>query len=95
MGGITEVWKALAYVGRGKTSRAVPHSPFLGPALMATIHMIAALPQEIPCEHRYCDLEASPLGDAVVARGGNLVVPDGPGLGFEVDESVLKKYRAE
>lgn len=94
MGGITEVWKAMEYVGRGKTSRAVPHSPFLGPALMATIHMIAALPQEIPCEHRFCDLEASPLGDAVVARDGRLAVPDGPGLGFEVDESVLVKYRA-
>ena len=95
MGGITEVWKAMSYIGASKTSRAVPHSPFLGPALMATIHMIAALPQEIPCEHRFCDLEASPLGEAVVARGGNLTVPDGPGLGFEVDESVLKKYRAE
>lgn len=95
MGGITEVWKAIAYVGRSATSRAVPHSPFLGPALMATIHMIAALPQEIPCEHRFCDLEASPLGDAVVSRDGRLRVPDAPGLGFEVDEAVLEKYRAD
>lgn len=94
MGGITEVWKAMDYVGRSKSSRAVPHSPFLGPALMATIHMIAALPQDIPCEHRFCDLEASPLGDAVVSHNGNLAVPDTPGLGFKVDDSVLAKYRA-
>jgi L-alanine-DL-glutamate epimerase-like enolase superfamily enzyme len=94
MGGITQVWKAIDYIDRSKTSRAVPHSPFLGPALMATIHMIAAMPQEVPCEHRFCDLEASPLGDAVVAQNGRLRVPDAPGLGFTVDESVLEKYRA-
>lgn len=94
MGGITQVWKAIDYIGRSKSSRAVPHSPFLGPALMATIHMIAAMPREVPCEHRFCDLEASPLGDAVVSQNGQLRVPDTPGLGFTVDETVLEKYRA-
>lgn len=93
MGGITEVWKAMDYVERSGKARAVPHAPFLGPALMATIHMIAAQPKEIPCEHRFCDLEASPLGDAVVSRDGRLAVPDGPGLGFIVDEAILTKYR--
>lgn len=92
MGGITEVWKAIEHVERSGKARAVPHTPFLGPALMATIHMIAALPREIPCEHRFCDLEASPLGEAVVSHDGRLTVPDGPGLGFVVDETVLKKY---
>jgi L-alanine-DL-glutamate epimerase-like enolase superfamily enzyme len=47
----------------------------------------------VPCEHRFCDLEASPLGDAVVARDGQLAVPQGPGLGFAVDEAVVEKYR--
>jgi L-alanine-DL-glutamate epimerase-like enolase superfamily enzyme len=95
MGGITEVWKAIGHVERSGKARAVPHSPFLGPALMATIHMIAALPNEIPCEHRFCDLEASPLGDAVVSRNGRLTVPDSPGLGFTVDEAVLARYRSD
>lgn len=95
IGGITETWKSIAYVSKSKSSRAMPHSPFLGPALMATIHMIAAMPNEVACEHRFCDLEASPLGDAVVSRNGSLAVPDAPGLGFEVDDSVLRKYRAD
>lgn len=95
IGGITEAWKGIDYVGRSKSSRAMPHSPFLGPALMATIHMIAAMPHEVPCEHRFCDLEASPLGDAVVAQSGRLRVPDAPGLGFTVDERVLETYRAD
>jgi L-alanine-DL-glutamate epimerase-like enolase superfamily enzyme len=92
IGGITEMWKAISYIA-SKNIRAVPHSPFLGPALMAAIHVIATMPGEVFCEHRFCDLEASPLGDAVVAKNGRLTVPDTPGLGFEVDEKVLAKYR--
>jgi L-alanine-DL-glutamate epimerase-like enolase superfamily enzyme len=92
IGGITEMWKAISYIA-SKNIRAVPHSPFLGPALMAAIHVIATMPGEVFCEHRFCDLEASPLGDAVVAKNGRLAVPDAPGLGFEVDEKVLAKYR--
>ena len=92
IGGISEAWKAIGHVARNGL-RAVPHSPFLGPALVATIHLIAAMPNEVPCEHRFCDLAASPLGDAVLARDGSLAVPDGPGLGFEVDWSVIGKYR--
>jgi len=92
LGGITELVKAIAHI-KSRGIRAVPHSPFLGPALMAVIHVIAAMPEEVWCEHRFCDLEASPLGDAVVSRDGRLAVPNTPGLGFEVDQRVIEKYR--
>lgn len=92
IGGITELIRAMAYI-KACGIRAVPHSPFLGPALMAVIHVIAAMSDEVLCEHRFCDLAESPLGDAVVARTGLLAVPDGPGLGFEVDLNVIEKYR--
>jgi D-galactarolactone cycloisomerase len=93
MGGITEMRKAMSFAGHYPDVRAVPHSPFLGPALVAAIHIIAAMPNDVACEHRFCDLEASPLGDAVVSRDGRLPVPHGPGLGFTVDEDVIDKYR--
>ncbi|HET7681318.1 MAG TPA: mandelate racemase/muconate lactonizing enzyme family protein [Xanthobacteraceae bacterium] len=92
IGGITELRKAIAWINQCGI-RAAPHSPFLGPALMAVIHVIAAMPDKVLCEHRFCDLAESPLGDAVVSRNGRLVVPDGPGLGFEVDAKVIEKYR--
>lgn len=92
IGGITELRKALTYIN-GCGIRAVPHSPFLGPALAAVVHVIAAMPDEVICEHRFCDLAESPLGDAVVSRDGKLAVPDGPGLGFDVDAKVIEKYR--
>lgn len=94
IGGITAMWKAISYIV-SKNIRAVPHSPFLGPALMAAIHVIAAMPGEVACEHRFCDLEESPLGDAVVSKNGRLAVPDGPGLGFTVDQKVIEKYRVQ
>jgi L-alanine-DL-glutamate epimerase-like enolase superfamily enzyme len=94
IGGITELRKAIAYIN-GNGMRAMPHSPFLGPALAAVIHVIAAMPEEVLCEHRFCDLDKSPLGDAVVARNGFLPVPDRPGLGFDVDQKVIEQYRIQ
>ena len=71
----------------------VPHSPYSGPALVAAIHVIAAQPGEMLCEHRYGDLAASPIGDAGTARDGHLDVPDAPGLGFEIDTAAIERYR--
>jgi D-galactarolactone cycloisomerase len=92
IGGVTELWKAMTLAG-DKRVRAVPHTPFLGPALVAVMHVISALPDPIICEHRFCDLEAHPLGDCVVARDGILQTPAAPGLGFDLDEGVLASYR--
>jgi L-alanine-DL-glutamate epimerase-like enolase superfamily enzyme len=92
IGGITELRKALAYLN-GCGIRAVPHSPFLGPALVAVIHVLAATRGDVICEHRFCDLAESPLGEAVVSRNGELPVPDRPGLGFDIDPKVIEKYR--
>ncbi len=92
-GGISDVWKMVAFA-REQGIRCVPHSPFVGPGLIATIHIVAAMAEDEICEHRYCDLGASPLGDAVVQKDGWLDVPTGPGLGIEVDEAALDRYRA-
>jgi D-galactarolactone cycloisomerase len=92
IGGIGELRKAIAYASDNGV-RVAPHSPFLGPALIAAIHVIAAMPGAIFCEHRFCDLAASPIGDCVRSQNGVLAVPQGPGLGFEVDLSVVEKYR--
>ena len=44
-------------------------------------------------ERFYLDLEASPIGSFIEAPGGLMRVPNGPGLGVHVDETVLQKYR--
>jgi L-alanine-DL-glutamate epimerase-like enolase superfamily enzyme len=45
------------------------------------------------CERFYCELEATPLGDAIVAQDGHMKVPQGPGLGIDIDEGVIARYR--
>jgi D-galactarolactone cycloisomerase len=92
-GGISDVWKMIGEACSAGI-RCVPHSPFVGPGLIATIHIVAAMEEDIFCEHRYCDLGANPLGDALLQHNGFLAVPQGPGLGIEVDEALLERHRA-
>jgi L-alanine-DL-glutamate epimerase-like enolase superfamily enzyme len=92
MGGISGLVKTMAYV-ESKGLKAIPHSPYVGPALIATLQVLAAHKNELVCEHRSVALEAHPIGDCVVSKDGYLKVPEGPGLGFEVDEDLVRKYR--
>lgn len=92
LGGISEMWKAIAFAAE-RGARLEPHSPLYGPGLIATQHLIAAMDQDAMCEFYFCDLGASPMGDAINAVDGFMRVPDGPGLGVEVDEQVIEQYR--
>jgi L-alanine-DL-glutamate epimerase-like enolase superfamily enzyme len=70
-----------------------PHSPYFGPGLIASIHVVAAEGDPMMVERFYCDLDASPMGAAIVAKDGFLSVPQGPGLGITMDEAVIARYR--
>jgi D-galactarolactone cycloisomerase len=93
IGGISAMRQIVEMARRAGTKMA-PHSPYFGPGLIATIHVAASLPEKPAIERFYLDLEASPLGTLVEAPGGFMRVPNGPGLGIDVDEAVLTKYRA-
>jgi len=93
IGGVSALLK-IADMARRAGIKIAPHSPYFGPGLIATIHFAASQPERPVIERYYVDMEASPLGDLVEAPGGFMCVPNGPGLGVEVDEEVLKKYRA-
>jgi D-galactarolactone cycloisomerase len=93
IGGVSAM-RQVAEMARRAGAKIAPHSPYFGPGLIATIHFAASIPERPTIERFYLDLEASPLGALVEAPGGSMRVPDGPGLGIEVDETVLTKYRA-
>jgi L-alanine-DL-glutamate epimerase-like enolase superfamily enzyme len=92
IGGITTMKQVIA-LAQANGTKVAPHSPYFGPGFVASIHICASLPGDVPVERFYCDLEASPLGDLVVASGGTMRLPNGPGLGLDVDESVIARYR--
>ena len=92
IGGVVAMQQAIA-VARQLGVRVFPHSPYFGPGLIATLHVIAAWLPDSMCERFYCELEATPLGGAIAAHDGTMQVPQGPGLGIDVDESVIARYR--
>lgn len=92
IGGITELWKAMNYAHE-KGVRAEPHSPLFGPGWIASVHVVAAMQEDTLAEFYYADLEACPIGDMIYPKNGFMDVPQGPGLGMDVDEKVIAKYR--
>ncbi len=92
IGGVTEFMKIVRLATQHGTP-VMPHSPYFGPGLLATLHMTATFADETMIEYSYADLGASPLGPAVAQQGGRLRVPRGPGLGFDPDLDVVRQFR--
>ncbi|WP_407180836.1 enolase C-terminal domain-like protein [Bradyrhizobium sp. STM 3562] len=93
IGGITEMRRIIA-LAEAHSVELIPHCVYFGPGNRASIHIVASLPTDTPLEILYANLEASPFGDAMTAKGGKVSVPQGPGLGVEPDMRIVKKIPA-
>lgn len=92
IGGITELLR-VAELARRHGVAFAPHSPYMGPGLIATIHVLAACNEEIPLEYCFCDVTDNPVAAAISVRDARLAVPAGPGLGCDPDLRLVEKYR--
>lgn len=92
VGGITEMRKIIA-AAEAHSVQLIPHCAYYGPGNLASIHVVASLSTDTLLENIYANLEASPYGDAMVAKNGRVTVPTGPGLGVEPDMAIVHKYR--
>ena len=82
------------FLAANKAGVAVaPHSAYFGPGLVATAHVIAALSPEPMVERLYCDLTESPLCNWQDPADGQILLPQGPGLGVDPDLKLLEKLR--
>ena len=70
----------------------VPHNAYFGPGFSPRCMSTRRSRREAPFERLFIDLEASPLHDLVVAKDGQVTVPDTPGLGIDPDMGVLRRY---
>lgn len=91
-GGVTELMKISALCDASAVE-FVPHCAIFGPGQLATIHLNAAQRTVPLLERLYLDFEAEIYAGATLPRNGKLSVPDGNGLGFEPDPTVLARYR--
>jgi L-alanine-DL-glutamate epimerase-like enolase superfamily enzyme len=92
IGGVTEMRKIFA-LGEANGVVVVPHSPYFGPGLLASIHVCAASAREIPIERYYCDFTETPFGDQIIPKNGDFAVPQGPGLGQDPDLNLVERMR--
>ena len=101
-GGISECRK-IAALASAHGVECVPHAWGSAIGLAATLHFLAALPDQPPsfkpmpplleleqCENPFRDLLAR---EPIVQKHGKVQVPTGAGLGIEIDRSVLERYR--
>ena len=91
VGGVSE-WRKVASLGEAYNVKIAPHSPYFGPGFLATAHLIASCPYAESLEYLYCNLEASVFIEPLNFEKGYFYLPQGPGLGLEIDWNVLKRY---
>jgi L-alanine-DL-glutamate epimerase-like enolase superfamily enzyme len=91
VGGITE-FVAVAELCARSGVDLLPHSPYFGPGMHASLHLAAALPNVRQLEWLYVSPDAW-LAPLEVLHGGRVPVPEGTGLGFEPDPEVMARYR--
>ena len=96
-GGITQIRK-IAAMAEAHHIMMAPHSGSLGPvAEYAALHVLAAIPNALILEKM--DPDWPGRARAVTAQpaleGGHLLVPDGPGLGVDIDEEFVAQWPSE
>jgi L-alanine-DL-glutamate epimerase-like enolase superfamily enzyme len=94
VGGITEFMKVTRLADE-RGVRLMPHSPYFGPGLLATLHLLSLRDDATFVEIFYMKREACLWrGRTEPDANGNVAVPAGPGLGYEPDREVMERYRA-
>ena len=94
-GGITELLR-IAALARDHGVETVPHAWKSGIIKAASLHVNAVLPDGTFQEYCVAD---TPINQTLVKErmpvdaDGFIAVPTGPGLGVELDEDVLERYR--
>ena len=100
--GFTGCWECIEYCVAREDVAFVPHNFGTDLGLVANGHLVAASPENVRLERPVFGdgVEAMypfPLAEDVVSAdldvaNGQLVLPNEPGLGVEIDESVIEEY---
>lgn len=93
LGGIGALLRVIDLL-RDTPIQFAPHTPFLGPALIAALHVCAARAPDTSVECYFLDTPGNPFGAWTHPQRGRLRVPDGPGLGADPDPELLQAVLA-
>ena len=95
-GGITSTWR-VATLADSKNRQCLPHVFGSAVALAASMQVLGAIPGYPMLEF---DRTPNPIRDDLVVdpirnEGNSVPIPDGPGLGIELDADVVEQFRAD
>ena len=103
-GGITEC-KKIAALAQASSIQCVPHAWGTAIGLSATMHYLASLPFTPPClvpvppmleyEQTFNPFRDELSTADLTHKGGFVTVPNGPGLGIEINREVLERYKVK
>ena len=95
-GGVTQARK-IANLAQASHITVVPHAWSSGIVIAASLHVIAAIPNA--CLLEYCiwdtPIRKELLVEDILIRDGYATVPEKPGLGIEIDDRAIEKYRTD
>ena len=91
LGGLSEAKRTLAMLAEAKKT-AAPHTPFVGPAALASLHMLAVTEEEGYFATVEADDSMDLYGTGLTRWKKSLDVPTGPGLGFDPDADFLRHH---
>jgi L-alanine-DL-glutamate epimerase-like enolase superfamily enzyme len=95
-GGISAVSRLTDLAGQAGLSLAHHSGGDLGVQTAAVLHLVATTPAiDLPSDTVYDRLKDDVLETAFTLADGRLSVPDGPGLGVDVDRSKVELYRLD
>jgi galactonate dehydratase len=94
-GGIGELRK-IAAVAETARVQVAPHNPSGPVAMAATVHAVATVPNFTILEYAFGEV---PWRESLIEPAESIVdgyyqVPDGPGLGVRLNESVVAEHQA-
>ena len=92
VGGVSE-YLAVIEAAEAASVAVMPHSPYFGPGLYASVQVAAARPAVRALEYNFVQPEAW-LADIKTLRQGDLIaVSKIPGIGFQPNLDVMNRYR--
>jgi D-galactarolactone cycloisomerase len=91
VGGITE-FRKIAALAQAANRPVAPHAFYFGPGLAATLHMAATWGGSTPVEFPTGEHETPFLARPIQARDGHVDLPEGPGLGVEINEEAIRRH---
>ena len=94
VGGILPARKCAAVVEAGGVTALLAGGPSVGVATAAMLQLAAATPAFSSCnESAYHQLHDDVLAEPLETIDGMLAVPQGPGLGVEIDRAKVERYQ--